>query len=314
MKRYLVTGGAGFIGSRISEILIEQGHYVRVLDNLSSGNVDNLEAIKKNKNFEFINGDIRDFETCLKVTKAIDVIFHEAALVSVPKSIELPVDNNEINISGFVNILESARLNKVKKVVYASSSAVYGDNDDIDKVEERIGKSISPYALSKYMDELYANLYSRVYNLETVGLRYFNVYGPKQDPSSVYSGVISIFMKKLLEGKELMIFGDGSVVRDFVYVDDVAMANILAANIEVMGGSVYNIGTSSPTSIGDLANTLIKIANKNVNINYQPSRAGDILYSCANINKAKTELGFMPSVGLEDGLRKIYNELSKKQK
>lgn len=312
MARYLVTGGAGFIGSRIAELLIEEGNYVRVLDNLSSGDIKNLDSIINHPNFNFIKGDVRDYNVAVEAGSNMDYIIHEAALVSVPKSIELPVENNSINVNGFVNILESARINKVKRVVYASSSAVYGDNEDILKVESRIGNSISPYALSKYMDELYASLYARVYNLETVGLRYFNVYGPKQDPSSVYSGVISIFMKKLIENSDLTIFGDGSVVRDFVYVDDVAKANILAATKEINGFAVYNIGTSIPTTIGELAKTLIQIAKKNVDINYLESRKGDILYSCANIDKAKVELGFNPSVNIKDGLEEIYKVLSKK--
>lgn len=312
MAKYLVTGGAGFIGSRIAELLIKEGNYVRVLDNLSSGDIKNLDSIINHPNLNFIKGDVRDYAVAVEAGKEMDYIIHEAALVSVPKSIELPVENNSINVNGFVNILESARINKVKRVVYASSSAVYGDNEDTLKVESRIGNSISPYALSKYMDELYASLYARVYNLETVGLRYFNVYGPKQDPSSVYSGVISIFMKKLMENSDLTIFGDGSVVRDFVYVDDVARANILAATKKVNGSAVYNIGTSTPTTIGELAMTLIRAAKRDVKINYLESRKGDILYSCANIDKAKAELGFNPSVNIKEGLEEVYKVLSTK--
>lgn len=312
MAKYLVTGGAGFIGSRIAELLIKEGNYVRVLDNLSSGDIKNLDSIINHPNLNFIKGDVRDYAVAVEAGKEMDYIIHEAALVSVPKSIELPVENNSINVNGFVNILESARINKVKRVVYASSSAVYGDNEDTLKVESRIGNSISPYALSKYMDELYASLYARVYNLETVGLRYFNVYGPKQDPSSVYSGVISIFMKKLMENSDLTIFGDGSVVRDFVYVDDVARANILAATKKVNGYAVYNIGTSTPTTIGELAMTLIRTAKRDVKINYLESRKGDILYSCANIDKAKAELGFNPSVNIKEGLEEVYKVLSTK--
>lgn len=311
MAKYLVTGGAGFIGSRISELLIEEGNYVRVLDNLSSGDISNLSSIINHPNFDFIDGDIKDYITCVNASVNIDYIIHQAALVSVPKSIELPVENNAININGFVNILEAARINKIKKVVYASSSAVYGDNEDVLKTESRIGNSISPYALSKYVDELYASMYSRVYNLETVGLRYFNVYGPKQDPSSVYSGVISIFMKKLLAGEDLNIYGDGNVVRDFVYVDDVARANIQASKSVNSNNSVYNIGTSNPTTIKELANTLIKITKKDVKINYLEPRKGDILYSCANIEKARIEIKFNPEVEIEEGLLKIYSELSK---
>ncbi|MFA7435932.1 MAG: NAD-dependent epimerase/dehydratase family protein [Bacilli bacterium] len=312
MVKYLITGGAGFIGSRISEILIEEGNWVRVIDNLSSGDIKNLDSIINHPNFSFIEGDIRDFNACLENTKGIDYVIHQAALVSVPKSIEMPLENNSINVDGFVNILEAARINNIKRVIYASSSAVYGDNNDKLKNEDRIGNSISPYALSKYMDELYASLYNRVYNIETVGLRYFNVYGPKQDPSSVYSGVISIFMNRLLKNEDLSIYGDGSITRDFVYVDDVARANILATTTKLTTPCVYNIGTSISTSIKDLGKTLINLTNKDVKINYLPSRAGDILYSCANIDKAKKELGFNVSVKIEDGLMRIYKELSKK--
>lgn len=312
MAKYLVTGGAGFIGSRISELLIEAGNVVRVLDNLSSGDIANLDLIINNPNFEFVEGDIRDLDTCIAASNDVDYIIHQAALVSVPKSILVPLENNNININGFVNILEAARMNNVKRVVYASSSAVYGDNEDELKIESRIGNAISPYALSKYVDELYAKTYEKVFNLKSVGLRYFNVYGPKQDPSSVYSGVISIFMKRILEDKNLVIFGDGSIVRDFVFVDDVAKANILATKVEISESSVFNIGTSIPTSIKDLANTIIKISGKKVEIEYQEPRQGDIKYSCANIDKAKSELGFDPKVELEEGLKLIYKELSKK--
>jgi len=311
MARYLVTGGAGFIGSRISELLIEEGNIVKVLDNLSSGKLSNLEDIINHPNFEFINGDIRDFEIVKKCSENIDYIIHQAALVSVPASIEMPLENNSINVSGFVNVLEAARLNKVKKVIYASSSAVYGDNEDLEKIETNIGSSISPYALSKRIDELYADLYYRVYNVNSIGLRYFNVYGPKQDPSSVYSGVISIFVKRLIEGADLNIYGDGSVVRDFVFVDDVAKINIIASKNENDGAHIYNIGTSIPTTILELANTLIEIANKNVKINFLPPRQGDIKYSKANIDKAKKELGFVPKVDLKTGLTLIYKKLSK---
>jgi nucleoside-diphosphate-sugar epimerase len=312
MAKYLVTGGAGFIGSRICELLIEEGNTVKVIDNLSSGKLSNLDLVINNPNFNFINGDIRDFNLCLEAAKGMDYIIHQAALVSVPKSIEVPLENNSINVDGFVNVLEAARLNNVQRVVYASSSAVYGDNEDEKKIETRIGNPISPYALSKYMDELYAKLYFRVYNLESIGLRYFNVFGPKQDPSSVYSGVISIFVDRLIANKDLSIYGDGTITRDFVYVDDVAKANVLAATSNIKGANVYNIGTGISTSIGNLAKILIEISKKDVQINYLPPRVGDILHSCANIKKAIDELGFNPKVEIKDGLSRIYKELSSK--
>jgi len=313
MARFLITGGAGFIGSRICEMLIENGHFVRVIDNLSTGKIENLNEIINNPNFEFIKADICDFNACLKLSKDVDYIVHEAALVSVPMSIEMPKETNTINIDGFLNILEAARINKIKKVIYASSSAVYGDNQDKEKVEENIGNVISPYALSKRINELYANLYYRVYGLNSVGLRYFNVYGPKQDPSSEYSGVISIFMKRVIENQDLNIYGDGTIVRDFVYVDDVAKANLLAINLEKEGAFVYNIGTNIPTTILDLAQTVIKISKKDLQINFLPPRKGDILYSLANIEKAKNELDYRPTVTLKEGLNLIYNVLNNKR-
>lgn len=310
--QFLVTGGAGFIGSSIVEKLINLGHKVTILDDLSSGNLRNINSIINHSNLRFVQGDIRSFQGCLEVSKGVDYIIHQAALVSVPRSIEEPLLNNEKNIDGFLNILEAARINKVKRVVYASSSAIYGDNLDEIKTEERLGKTISPYALSKYVDELYASLYTRVYGLETVGLRYFNVYGPKQDPSSVYSGVISIFFDRLRNNLDLNIFGDGSVTRDFVYVEDVAAANISAC-LSKKGkvGEVYNIGTSLSTCIKTLAETIIKVVNSDCKINYLSERAGDIKYSCANISRARNDLEFRPKVKLEEGLKIIYKSFLK---
>lgn len=310
MKKFLVFGGAGFIGSRIAEMLIEEGHQVVVIDNLSTGKIDNLSQIMNNPRFTFITGDIRDFDLCLKYTKGIDYCFNQAALVSVPLSVEKPLINNDINITGFVNILEACRINKVKRVVYASSSAVYGTNEDPKKQEDRLGDVLSPYAVSKFVNEKYAKLYTDLYGLETVGLRYFNVYGPKQDPSSVYSGVISIFFDRIKEEKELNIYGDGTNTRDFVFVDDVAKANIQACfSNEKTIGKVYNIGTGKETTINNLAKSIIKLFNKDVVINHLPERVGDIKYSCADIRKAQSELGYNPKVNLTEGLTQIYNYL-----
>lgn len=296
--------------------MIKEGHYVHVLDNLSSGKLTNLEDVKNSPNLEVTIGDIKDYSLCVALTEGIDYIIHQAALVSVPKSIENPLINNDENIMGFLNILEAARENKVKRVIYASSSAVYGNDGDQQaaKSEEKTGALLSPYALSKYTNELYAKLYSTLYNLETVGLRYFNVYGPKQDSSSVYSGVISIFVDKVIKGEDLNIYGDGNVVRDFVYVDDVARANILATKAKINLPAIYNIGTAIATKIGDLGKTLIKISKKDLKINYLEARLGDVLYSRANIDKVKKELNFKPTVSLEVGLEKIYFELSKNKR
>lgn len=313
MKKFLVCGGAGFIGSRIVERLIELGHHVIALDDLSTGKLSNLEQVTNSNNFQFVHGDICDFDLCLKYTQNIDYCINQAALVSVPRSIDEPLVNNAININGFLNLLEACRLNKVKRVVYASSSAVYGDDLKLKKQEDIVGEVISPYALSKSVNEQYAKLYHKVYGLESVGLRYFNVYGPKQDPSSVYSGVISIFFDRLFSNQSLNIYGDGSVTRDFVFVDDVAEANILAClSDNDIAGKVYNIGTGKSNSINELATTLLKIFNNTQTINYLPERFGDIKYSCADILKAKRELKFEPKITLEVGLDIIYNHLNKK--
>jgi len=313
--KFLVTGGSGFIGSMICQKLIQLGFEVTALDDLSTGHLNNLSEIMENINFTFIKGDVRDYKTCLQCMEDKDYVIHQAALVSVPRSIEEPILNNQINIDGFINVLEAARFSRVKRVVFASSSAIYGDNEDEMKTEERYGNVISPYALSKYVDELYASLYSRIYGLETVGLRYFNVYGPKQDPSSNYSGVISVFFDSLLKEQDFIIYGDGSSTRDFVYVEDVAYANILASlktNLEP--GSIYNIGTSTETTINDLASKILSIAPCKSKVYYLKERKGDIKCSCANIDKAKADLFYIPKVSLEVGLKQIYSYLKAKAK
>ncbi|MGD9605330.1 MAG: NAD-dependent epimerase/dehydratase family protein [Bacilli bacterium] len=311
MSKFLVTGGAGFIGSEICHLLISLNHEVTVLDNLSSGHLENINDLLHFDSFHFIKGDISDFQVCLKASKDVSYIIHQAALVSVPRSIEEPLLNNETNITGFVNILEAARINHVKKVVYASSSAVYGDNQDEIKTEERLGNVLSPYALSKKTNEEYAHLYQRLYNLATVGLRYFNVYGEKQDPSSVYSGVISIFFKKALEKQPLTIYGNGLITRDFVNVLDVAKANLLACLCDKAENGVYNIGTGNQVTIKDLALLVLKVMDLELPINYRQARVGDILFSCADVDKAKNDLGFVANISLEDGLKQMAQHLKK---
>jgi UDP-N-acetylglucosamine 4-epimerase len=314
MGKFLVTGGAGFIGSEICISLIKANHQVLAFDNLSSGNLDNLREIISDPNFLFQEGDVRNYDEVLKAVSGQDFVIHEAALVSVPRSIEEPVLNNEINVSGFLNVLEAARVCKVKRVVYASSSAVYGDNPDPLKSEERLGNVISPYALSKLTDETYASLYTRIYHLETVGLRYFNVYGEKQDPGSVYSGVISIFFDRVLKNAPITIYGDGGATRDFIYVSDVAAANIQASlSPNIHPGEAYNIGTGIPTTIKQLAAAVQKVAQNHQPIFYQPARQGDIRNSCAKTEKAKKHFGFQKKIDLEDGLKSIYTSLSAKK-
>lgn len=310
MSKFLVTGGAGFIGSEICHLLIKMQHEVIAFDNLSSGHFENIADLVGHPGFTFVKGDVRNQEEITKAAIGVQYIMHQAALVSVPRSIEEPYLNHEINISGFVCVLEAARINQVKRVVYASSSAVYGDNQDEIKQEKRIGTVISPYALSKLTDEMYASLYFRLYGIETVGLRYFNVYGEKQDPSSVYSGVISIFFKKVKNQEDIIIYGDGSITRDFIHVTDVASANVLAATSKNnVSGKVYNIGTNQSTSIRQLAEIVLQATNKKTNIVHAQARKGDILFSCANVTKATKDLGFRAQISLLDGLTAMASKM-----
>ncbi|HOI46528.1 MAG TPA: SDR family oxidoreductase [Bacilli bacterium] len=298
----LVTGGAGFIGSTICERLLSLGHKVIALDNLSSGHMDNIKPFMDNPLFTFIKGDVSNFETCLTLSVGMDVIIHEAALVSVPKSIEEPILNHSSTLTGMVNVLESARINGVKRIVYASSAATYGLDDHYPKVEEHTSDALSPYALAKYVDELYAKLYFELYGVSSVGLRYFNVYGPKQDPSSPYSGVISIFIDKVVSNQPITIYGDGSNTRDFVYVEDVVDANILAFESNSQGAFVYNVGTEIETSVLELAKLVLKTTNKKIDILFKDARSGDIAKSVASISKIKKDLGFTPRIRLNEGL------------
>ncbi|HBP25869.1 MAG TPA: LPS biosynthesis protein WbpP [Acholeplasmatales bacterium] len=314
MGKFLVTGGAGFIGSEICISLIKANHQVLAFDDLSSGNLENLREIINDPNFLFQEGDVRNYDEVLRAVSGQDYVIHEAALVSVPRSIEEPVLNNEINVQGFLNVLEAARVSNVKRVVFASSSAVYGDNPDAVKTEERLGNVISPYALSKRADEMYASLYTRIYHLETVGLRYFNVYGEKQDPSSVYSGVISIFFDRVMKNAPITIYGDGGATRDFIYVSDVAAANLQAClSPNVHPGEAYNVGTGIPTTIQQLAAAVQKVSQNRLAISFQPARPGDIRNSCAKTDKAKKHFGFQKKIDLEDGLKSIYANLSKQK-
>jgi nucleoside-diphosphate-sugar epimerase len=305
--RVLVTGGAGFIGSHIVGRLIDQGIYVTVLDNLSSGKYENILEFENNPVFSFVKGDVADFELCLSLSKRTDYIIHLAALVSVPKSIELPLLNHSSTLTGFINILEATRINSVKKIVYASSAAVYGIDETIPKVEEVTDKAASPYALAKYVDELYARLYYDLYGVKSIGLRYFNVYGPKQDPSSAYSGVISIFIDKATKNKNLLVYGDGENTRDFIFIDDVVQANLLAMKTQEVSCDVFNVGTEIETSINQLAAAIKEITSNKKPIIYLSSRIGDIKKSVASIKRINQSLSFIPSTNLEIGLAKTIN-------
>ena len=304
-KQFLVTGGAGFIGSHLVAYLLFNGAKdVRVLDNLSTGSLDNINQFKANSAFKFILGDITNYETCLEACKNIDGVFHNAALGSVSRSMQDPMATNQANVSGFVNVLFAAKNQNVKRVVYASSSSVYGDDKSEEKQEHITGNLLSPYAVSKKTDELYADVFSRSYNMQIIGLRYFNVYGPKQNPNGAYAAVIPIFISHLLKESVPCIFGDGTTSRDFTYINNVVYANVLAFSTTntLAVNQVYNVAYGDSTSLNQLFE-LIKINLKSsLNPEYKEERKGDIKNSLANINKAKQLLGYEPLVNLEHGI------------
>jgi nucleoside-diphosphate-sugar epimerase len=304
-KKALVTGGAGFIGSHLVDALLSNGCQVVVLDDLSTSRLSNLKHIKDK--ITFCEGDIRDWETLDRVVKGCDVIFHQAAVVSVPQTVENPVDSAMVNEIGTLSVLESACRNNVKKVVLASSCAVYGDAPELPKHENMIAKPLSPYAVQKLTGEYYAILYNDLYRLETVCLRYFNVYGPRQDPTSPYSGVISIFMSKAVSQKAPVIYGDGNQYRDFVFVNDVVGANLLAASIDEASGKIFNVGTGKYATIDRLWTMTCDLCSLNIKPEYKPPRLGDIVGSVANINHAKTVLGYQPEYSFEEGLKITFD-------
>jgi len=308
--RILVTGGAGFIGSNIVESLLanKSADHVRVLDNLATGSTDNIAEFYTSSKFEFIQADIRDYSACLLACDGIDLITHQAALGSVPRSIDDPLTTNEVNITGTLNVFAAAKEKKVKRVVYAASSSTYGDHPALPKVEGEIGKPLSPYAVTKYVNELYADVFARVYNMELIGLRYFNVFGPKQNPRGPYAAVIPLFAESLLDGKAPIINGDGKTSRDFTFVANAVKANLLSLfteNREAIN-QVYNIGCGQQTSLMQLFQYLKKIAGSNVEPIHAPERTGDVKHSLADISKAKKLLGYDPAVSVEEGLMQTY--------
>lgn len=303
-SRFLVTGGAGFIGSNLCEAILEKGYYVRCLDNLSTGKREHIELFINNPNYEFIEGDIRDLNTCIEACKGIDFVLHQAAWGSVPRSIEMPLLYEQINIMGTLNMLEAARQNNVKKFVYASSSSVYGDEPNLPKKEGREGNLLSPYALTKRVDEEYAKLYTKLYGLDTYGMRYFNVFGRRQNPEGAYAAVIPKFIKQLLNNEKPTINGDGKQSRDFTYIDNVIEANLKAciASHESAGKS-YNIAYGGREYLIDIYYGLVNALNKNIEPNYGPERKGDIKHSNADITQAKELLGYNPDYSFEDGIK-----------
>ena len=300
---FLVTGGAGFIGSNICEALLKMGYKVRCLDNFSTGKRENIEPFLKNGNFELVEGDIRDLDTCMKACEAVNYVSHQAAWGSVPRSIEMPLVYEEINIRGTLNMMEAARQNKVKKFVYASSSSVYGDEPKLPKTEERVGKVLSPYALTKKTNEEYGRLYTKLYGLETVGFRYFNVFGRRQDPHGFYAAVIPKFVKALLNNEAPTINGDGKQSRDFTYIENVIEANIkgMASSSEA-AGEAYNIAYGGQEYLIDLYNKLCELLGKDIKPIFGPDRAGDIKHSNADISKARRLLGYNPEYDFAKGL------------
>ena len=310
-KNILVTGGAGFIGSNLCEKLLELDNRVVCLDNFATGKRSNIEHFINDPRFTLIEGDIRDLETCRKAAEGIDYVLHEAALGSVPRSIKDPLTTNEVNISGFLNMLVAARDAGVKRFIYAASSSTYGDSESLPKVEDVIGRPLSPYAVTKYVNELYADVFARTYGIETIGLRYFNVFGRRQDPHGAYAAVIPLFVKKLIDGESPVINGDGEYSRDFTYIDNVIQMNLLAIGVDdpVAVNQVYNVAYGERTTLNQLVGYLKEFlsaydpAIAEVEIHHGPARIGDIPHSLANIDKAKSLLGYEPLFSMKEGLR-----------
>lgn len=300
---FLVTGGAGFIGSNLCEAITDMGYQVRCLDNLSTGKQENVDILADRPNYTFIKGDIRDLDTCMAACRGVDYVLNEAAWGSVPRSIEMPLLYEEINIRGTLNMMEAAHQNGVKKFVFASSSSVYGDHPVLPKVEGQEGNLLSPYALTKRVDEEYAKLYKKLYGLDTYGLRYFNVFGRRQDPDGAYAAVIPKFIKMLLHDEVPTINGDGKQSRDFTYIDNVIEANLKAclASSEV-AGNIFNVAYGGREYLIDIYYDLCKALGKNVEPHFGPDRAGDIKHSNADISKAKKLLGYDPDYDFEKGI------------
>jgi UDP-N-acetylglucosamine 4-epimerase len=307
---FLITGGAGFIGSNLVDYLLKfSAAKVVVLDNLETGLLENIEKYSQHPAFSFIHGDITNLEDCINASKNIDIIFHQAALGSVPRSIKDPIATNNANINGFLNMLVAAKDNHVKRFVYAASSSTYGDSKILPKKEEVIGKPLSPYAVTKYVNELYADVFSKTYGIETIGLRYFNVFGPNQNPNGAYAAVIPRFISLILKGESPTIEGDGLQTRDFTYVENVIQANIKAALIQNQDAvnQIYNIAVGDRTSIFDLFSVLKTLTKRDLLPTYTNSRPGDVRDSLADISKAQNLLQYSPDISFSEGIELTLN-------
>ena len=316
--RILVTGGAGFIGSNLVSHLLNDNRVsgVRVLDNLSTGYKKNIISLIGCSGFEFLEGDIRDYTTCLKACENIDLITHQAALGSVPRSINDPLTTNEVNITGTLNVFSAAKEKNIKRIIYAASSSTYGDHPGLPKTEDKIGNPLSPYAVTKYVNELYAKVFADLYKMEFIGLRYFNIFGPNQSPNGPYAAVIPLFAEALLNNKPPIINGDGKHSRDFTYVDNAVQANLLSLftdNSDAVN-QVYNIACGHQTSLAQLFDILKKEAGSSIDPVYGPERKGDVKHSVADISKAQNMLGYDVKISVEEGLKKTFQWYKAQQK
>lgn len=308
MKKILVTGGAGFIGSNLVEALLKSGYQVTCLDNLSNGHRRNIEEFLDNENFQFVEGDILDFDLLLKLTKDVYAVSHQAALGSVPRSIKDPITSNRVNIEGTLNVFKACVDNEIERVVYAASSSTYGDSKELPKVEERIGKPLSPYAITKLVNEMYADVFHQTYGLNTIGLRYFNVFGPKQDPDGAYAAVIPLFIKAILRGDSPVINGDGEHSRDFTYVANAVQANMLALEAPVdRYNEIYNIAFGERTTLNQLVSYINEVAGTEIIPERRSERSGDIKHSLADISKAKNRLSYLPKYSVKGGLIEAFS-------
>ena len=314
MANVLVTGGAGFIGSNLTEALLQRGHLVRVLDDFSTGKKENLVFDKTYPSLEIVEGDIRDLSTCQKAMKGMEYVFHQGAMPSVQLSVEDPGTSNAVNTGGTINVLLAAREKGVKRVIYASSCAIYGDTRTLPIHEEMPSNLLSPYALQKYIGEQYCRLFYQLYGLETISLRYFNIFGPKQDPNSLYSAVIPKFIDALLQGRPPIIFGDGEQSRDFTYIENVVQANLLAMSAGHLQGEAINVACGERTSLNQLLNVLKKILGSKLSPIYQESRKGDVKHSLADIRMGKEVIQYEPKVGIDIGLKKTVEFFQRQKK